>query len=141
MKNSKQTMPINGIDTVLILVKGTALALGLLLGFLFLSAISIAQGLIPQERMFGVVLVCVVLSTLGAGYYGLSKIQHHGLLFGGVIGLLLFISLYLIGICVSSGIDFSNGGVEILFASICGGALSKLFWRKNNKATKFAKKS
>ncbi|MFI3252916.1 MAG: TIGR04086 family membrane protein [Eubacteriales bacterium] len=113
------------LDIGVAVLKGAFVSFLLLVLLLFLAAVAISQGIISQEKMVGIVLASVVLSSLIGGFLALSIVKKYGLLLGIAVGVVLVFFLVLLGLCFYPE-TFSLSG-EILFAALCGGAMTKLF--------------
>lgn len=134
--NKKEEFP----EMTMALLQGVAIAFVSLLLLLFASAVGISKGVFDQNNMKGIVLACTLVSSLLGGVYTLSSVKKQFMLLGMAVGLLLFLLLLLIGLCFYQKVSFLQGGVEILFAALCGGAISK-FFSKSKKTSKLKKKS
>lgn len=128
-------------ELTLALGKGLGIAFIALVVLLFFGAMAVSQGTVSQENMKGLVLATAFLSALIGGIYVISHSQKTGVFWGILVGGLLFLSLFLLGICLYPGTSIENSGIELLFACLCGGAVSTLLAKKKKKILKNAKKS
>lgn len=131
--NKTSRQPV-AIDMALAILQGVFLAFCAVLFLLFFSAIAIDHGNLTQENRSGIILSSVVLATLGGGMFAASVVKKHSLLVGMAVGLLLFLFLLLIGYIFYPTASFDNNGVELLFSSLVGGSMAKIFsQKKKNK--------
>lgn len=128
-------------EILMALLKGVFVALVALLILVFIAAVAISNGLLKQDSMTGIVLVCTLLSSLFGGIYTLSSVKKQFFLLGVAVGLILFVVLLFLGLCFYQNVSVLHGGSEILLASLCGGAMAKLFSKQKKKSSKFTKKS
>lgn len=133
MKKNTSKQKNNEWEIPLAAGKGVLVAFVLLMVLLLIAAILISQGHIPQEKMSGVVLAASVLASLLGAMVTVSILQKNGLIYGMVVGLLLFLWLLLIGFLFFSEFSLEHGAVELLFACLCGGAMAKLLVKKKKK--------
>lgn len=130
----QEPIPMAGLEITFAILQGSAIAFVLLLIFLFCSALSIHHGHFTQEHMSGMVLVSTLLASLLGGLFTLSIVKKNKLLVGLAVGFLLFSLLLTIGRIFYPSFQFGNAGPEILFASLVGGGMGKIFSVKKKKS-------
>lgn len=140
MKQNKHNKKEDFPEITIALLQGVGIGFVSLLLLLFASAVGISKGVFDQNNMKGIVLACTLVASLLGGVYTLSSVKKQFLFMGMAVGLLLFLLLLLIGLCFYPKFSFLQGGLEILFASLCGGAISK-FFSKSKKTGNLKKKS
>lgn len=135
MNKTKQREPEQflNMEVVRSVLKGVGVAFLLLFIFLFFAAFAIDQGRLTQEHIDGIILVSVFISTLLGSLLALSKVKIYKVLVGIFVGLLLFSLLFLLGTLCYPTTHFANNGFDILFASLVGGGIAKIFSGKKKK--------
>ena len=113
-------------------LKGGVLAGVVTILALLLCSVLVSMGVIPVEAMEGTVLAVCVLGTLVGGIYagrraGAARAAGRG---GGAV---LFLLLLTAGLLAYEGASVANGGVSVLCACLCGGAIPGILGRKPKK--------
>lgn len=126
-------------EIIFAILKGVIIGFVILIILLFFVAIGVSQNIIAPEDMQGASLVTILLSALIGGVYTLSVQKKQGILVGIIVGFLLFLLLFSLGLTFYP--QESSFRFPILLASVCGGAMSKIFVMKKKKMQKNTKKS
>ena len=113
-------------------LKGGVLAGVVTILALLLCSVLVSMGLIPVEAMEGTVLAVCVLGTLVGGIYAVRR-SGAALAAGLGVGAVLFLLLLTAGLLAYEGAAVANGGVSILCACLCGGAIPGILGRKPKK--------
>ena len=115
------------------ILKGGVLAGIVTIVSLLVCAILVSMGVLPVSAMEGVVLAVCVLGTLIGGVYAVGRSGGRSLLAGLGVGAVLFLLLLTAGLIAYEGASIANGGVGILCACLCGGAIPGILGRKPKK--------
>ena len=115
------------------ILKGGVLAGVITILALLACAVLVSMGVIPVSAMEGAVLAVCVLGTLVGGIYAVGRSGGRSLLAGMGVGAVLFLLLITAGLLVYQETSVANGGVEILCACLCGGAIPGILGRKPKK--------
>lgn len=115
------------------ILKGGVLAGIVTIVSLLVCAILVSMGVLPVSAMEGSVLAVCVLGTLIGGVYAVSRSGGRSLLAGLGVGAVLFLLLLTAGLIAYEGASIANGGVGILCACLCGGAIPGILGRKPKK--------
>lgn len=113
-------------------LKGGVLAGVVTILALLLCSVLVSMGVIPVEAMEGAVLAVCVLGTLVGGIYAVRR-SGAALAAGLGVGAVLFLLLLTAGLLAYEGASVANGGVSILCACLCGGAIPGILGRKPKK--------
>ncbi len=124
------------LSTMCRLLKGGALAvvtaaLGLVVCSLLVSGGVMGERLIGR----GVLAICVV-SSLAGGLLAVHRLERGTLLAGLGVGGILFLLLLTAGFLLYEDASISNGGVPILIACCCGGAIAGVLGGRPRKKRK-----
>lgn len=121
---------LNGMCEVL---KGSVLAGVVAIVLLLVCAVLVSMGMLPVRAMEGAVLAVCILGALVGGAYAVRRLGRHALLVGPGVGAVLFLLLLTAGLLVYDGATVANGGLGILCACLCGGAIPGILGRKPRK--------
>lgn len=132
-QTTRKPITFTPMDIAFALLQGTCLSLIILLCFLLFSAVAIDHGNLTQDHTMGIILSSVVLSTLVGGMFSASVVKKHSLIIGMAVGFLVFLTLLLLGYLIYPSAHIGNNGLEILFASLVGGGMAKIFSQKKRK--------
>ena len=99
---------------------------------LLLCSVLVSMGVIPVGAMEGTILAVFVLGTLVGGIYAVRR-SGAALAAGLGVGAVLFLLLLTAGLLAYEGASVANGGVSILCACLCGGAIPGILGRKPKK--------
>ena len=113
-------------------LKGGVLAGVVTILALLLCSVLVSMGVIPVEAMEGTVLAVCVLGTLVGGIYAVRR-AGAALAAGLGVGAVLLLLLLTAGLLAYEGASVANGGVSILCACLCGGAIPGILGRKPKK--------
>ena len=120
------------LNTVCEVLKGGVLAGVVTILALLLCSVLVSMGVIPVEAMEGTVLAVCVLGTLVGGIYAVRR-SGAALAAGLGVGAVLFLLLLTAGLLAYEGASVANGGVSVLCACLCGGAIPGILGRKPKK--------
>ena len=115
------------------ILKGGVLAGIVTIVSLLVCSVLVSMGVIPVSAMEGTVLAVCVLGTLVGGIYAVGRSGGRSLLAGLGVGAVLFLLLLTAGLLAYEGASVANGGVSILCACLCGGAIPGILGRKPKK--------
>lgn len=115
------------------ILKGGVLAGIITIVSLLVCAILVSMGVLPVSAMEGAVLAVCVLGTLIGGVYAVGRSGGRRLLAGLGVGAVLFLLLLTAGLIAYEGASIANGGLGILCACLCGGAIPGILGRKPKK--------
>lgn len=124
------------LNTMCRLLKGGGVAvvtaaLGLVVCALLVSGGAVGEQLIGR----GVLAICVVSSLVG-GLVAVHRLERGTLLAGLGVGVILFLLLLTAGFLLYEDASLSNGGVPILIACCCGGAIAGVLGGRPRKKRK-----
>ncbi len=121
------------INVMCEMLKGGVLAGVVAMAALLLCAALVSAGLLRESWMDGAVLaVCVTGAAVG-GLYAVLKIRSRPLLAGPGVGIVLFLLLLTAGLLAYGTASLEQGGVGVLCACLCGGAIAGILGRKPKK--------
>lgn len=114
-------------------LKGGVMAGGVTILSLLACAVLVSMGVIPVNAVDGAVMAVCMLGTLIGGTYAVRKSAGRSLLAGLGVGGVLFLLLLTAGLLVYDNASVANGGISILCACLCGGAIPGILGRKPRK--------
>ena len=114
-------------------LKGGVLAGVVTLLTMLVCAVLVSMGLFPVGAMEGGVLAVCVLGALAGGIYAVRRSGIRPLAAGLGVGAVLFLLLVTAGLIAYDGASVANGGVSLLCACLCGGAIPGILGRKPKK--------
>lgn len=115
------------------ILKGGVLAGVVALLALLACAVLVSMGFLPVGAMEGGVLAVCVLGALAGGICAARRSGTRPLAAGLGVGAVLFLLLMTAGLIACEGASVANGGVSILCACLCGGAIPGILGRKPKK--------
>lgn len=115
------------------ILKGSALAGLVAVLSLLLCAVLVSTGVIPVDAMDGSVMAVCVLGAAVGSVYAIRRVKGGALLVGLGVGGILFLLLITAGLLAYEEASVANGGVGILCACLCGGAIVGILGRKPKK--------
>ena len=118
-----------------LLLGGLAAVLTALLVLLVCSLL-VSGGAVPERDINRAVLAACVPGALAGGLLAVRRIGRSTLLVGGGVGAILFLLLLSVGSLVFESASLSNGGVMILLACLCGGAMAGILGSRPKKKRK-----
>ena len=121
------------LNTVCEVLKGGVLAGVVAILALLACAVLVSMGFLPVGAMEGGVLAVCVLGALAGGICAARRSGTRPLAAGLGVGAVLFLLLVTAGLIAYEGASMSNGGVSILCACLCGGAIPGVLGRKPKK--------
>lgn len=121
------------LNAVCEILKGGVLAGAAAILALLACAVLVSAGVLPVGSMEGTVLAVCVLGALAGGIYAVRRSGTRPLAAGLGVGAVLFLLLVTAGLIAYEGASVSNGGVSILCACLCGGAIPGVLGRKPKK--------
>ena len=136
MKNGDRRREDGGgswLNAVCEILTGGVLAGVVTLLALLVCAILVSIGLLPVSAMEGGVLAVCALGALIGGIYAVRQSGTRPLAAGLGVGVVLFLLLLTAGLIAYEGASVANGGVSILCACLCGGAVPGILGRKPKK--------
>ena len=98
-----------------------------------LCAVLVSAGNAAERGMQGMVLAVCVLGALAGGVYAGRKLGVRSLLSGVGVGAVLFLLLMTAGLLAYEDASLERGGIGILCACLCGGALAGLLTARRPK--------
>lgn len=103
---------------------------------LVVCALLVSGGVVGEQLMGrGVLAICVVSSLVG-GLVAVHRLDRATLLAGLGVGGILFLLLLTAGFLLYEDVSLSNGGVPILIACCCGGAIAGVLGGRPRKKRK-----
>ena len=124
------------LSTMCRLLKGGALAAATAALGLLVCALLVSGGVVGEKLMGrGVLAICVV-SSLAGGLLAVRRLERGTLLAGLGVGVILFLLLLTAGFLLYEEASLSNGGVPILVAFCCGGAIAGVLGGRPRKKRK-----
>ncbi len=115
------------------ILKGGVLAGVTAILSLLACAALVSAGILPVRAMEGGVMAACVLGALVGGAYAVHRCGGRSLAAGPGVGAVLFLLLLTAGLIAYEGTSVANGGVRILCACLCGGAIPGILGRKPKK--------
>ena len=99
-------------------------------------ALLVSGGMVGEKLMGrGILAICVVSSLVG-GLVAVRRLERGTLLAGLGVGGILFLLLLTAGFLLYEDASLSNGGVPILIACCCGGAIAGVLGGRPRKKRK-----
>jgi len=124
---TKQDLTIK--HTLITLAKGSVIGIAVTLAVALISSISLTS--LPAGAVATAAVIACLVGSATAAVYTTRKLNVLVLWFGLASGLLLFVTLYLIGALVFWRITPAANSLPIFLASICGGISGALL--RNSK--------
>ena len=91
---------------------------------LLLCAVLVSAGVLREQWMAGMAPAACVLGALFGGLIAVLRLRRRTLPAGLGVGAVLFLLLLTIGLIVFESSSLEQGGIGILSACLCGGALA-----------------
>lgn len=124
------------LGTMCRLLKGGGVAVVTAALGLVVCALLVSGGVVGEKLMGrGVLAICVVSSLVG-GLVAVRRLERGTLLAGLGVGGILFLLLLTAGFLLYEDASISNGGVPILIACCCGGAIAGVLGGRPRKKRK-----
>lgn len=124
------------LSTMCRLLKGGGVAVVTAALGLVVCALLVSGGAVGERVMGrGVLAICVVSSLVG-GLVAVHRLERGTLLAGLGVGGILFLLLLTAGFLLYEDASISNGGVPILIACCCGGAIAGVLGGRPRKKRK-----
>lgn len=124
------------LGTMCRLLKGGGVAVVTAALGLVVCALLVSGGVVGERLMGrGVLAICVVSSLVG-GLVAVRRLERGTLLAGLGVGGILFLLLLTAGFLLYEDASLSNGGVPILIACCCGGAIAGVLGGRPRKKRK-----
>lgn len=121
------------VSAMCVVLQGGALAGVTAILALLLCAVLVSAGIAAERWMQGMVLAVCVLGALAGGVYAGRKLGVRSLLSGVGVGAVLFLLLMTAGLLAYEDASLERGGIGILCACLCGGALAGLLTARRPK--------
>ena len=124
------------LGTMCRLLKGGGVAVVTAALGLVVCALLVSSGVVGEKLMGrGILAICVVSSLVG-GLVAVRRLERGTLLAGLGVGGILFLLLLTAGFLLYEDASLSNGGVPILIACCCGGAIAGVLGGRPRKKRK-----
>lgn len=123
MKSLIETQNTNNKNSFMNVFKGLALSFIFTLILLFLFSIILTYTNISEDTIAPVTIIITIISILIGASIGTSKIKKNGIVFGGIIGLIYIITLYLISSIVETGFSLNMYSIIMIILSIIAGMI------------------
>lgn len=123
MKSLIETQNTNNKNSFMNVFKGLALSFIFTLILLFLFSIILTYTNISEDTIAPVTIIITIISILMGASIGTSKIKKNGIVFGGIIGLIYIITLYLISSIVETGFSLNMYSIIMIILSIIAGMI------------------
>lgn len=124
------------LGTMCRLLKGGGVAVVTAALGLVVCALLVSGGVVGEKLMGrGILAICVVSSLVG-GLVAVRRLERGTLLAGLGVGGILFLLLLTVGFLLYEDASLSNGGVPILIACCCGGAIAGVLGGRPRKKRK-----
>ncbi len=127
---------ISWMDWMGKLLQGGCLATIVVILVLLASAAAISWGVIEQSMMDTIVLAACVVATLLGGLFAIGSQGARAIPMGLGVGVMLFLLCMTGGFVVYGNQNIGSGGVGILCACLCGGAMAGILRKKRKKKSK-----
>ena len=127
------------LGTMCRLLKGGGVAVVTAALGLVVCALLVSGGVVGEKLMGrGILAICVVSSLEGATELSVAvrRLERGTLLAGLGVGIILFLLLLTAGFLLYEDASLSNGGVPILIACCCGGAIAGVLGGRPRKKRK-----
>ena len=121
------------LNAVCEILKGGVLAGVVTILSLLACAVLVSMGAVPVNAMEGGGPAAWGLGTLAGGIYAVRRSGTRPLAAGLGVGAVLFLLLLTAGLIAYEDSSVANGGVSILCACLCGGAIPGILGRKPKK--------
>ena len=118
------------------LLKGALAAVLTALLTLAVCSLFISAGVIPEGAMDRTVLAACILGSLAGGLLAVRLVGRSTLLVGTGVGAVLFLVLLSVGWLLFETASLANGGLLILLACLCGGAMAGILGARSKKKRK-----
>lgn len=131
-----ESNPISWLDWMARLLKGGILAGVVTVLFMLVGACLISYGILSQDKMEGVVLGGCVIGTMIGAIFAIGPQGNRSIPMGLGVGLILFLLCLTAGMIIYGNESLGSGGVGVLCACLCGGAIGGILRRKGKKRGK-----
>ena len=121
------------VSAMCVVLQGGALAGVTAILALLLCAVLVSAGIAAERWMQGMVLAVCVLGALAGGVYAGRKLGVRSLLSGVGVGTVLVLLLMTARLLAYEDASLERGGIGILCACLCGGALAGLLTARRPK--------
>ena len=124
MKSLVETQNLNNSNNNFIQVfKGLILSFIFTLVLLFLFSVILTYTNIPEDTIAPVIIIITIISILIGASISTNKIRKNGIVFGGIIGIVYIMSLYLISSIVETGFFLNIYSIVMIILSILAGMI------------------
>lgn len=110
-------------ENLIRIIKGSGIALGITLAFLFIYAILLTYTNIQENTMIPVVIIITAISILIGSSLSTLKIKKNGLINGTLVGIIYIFLLYIISSVTGSGFSLNLMSIIMVTASIIAGMI------------------
>ena len=122
MKSLVETQNTNNSNFIQVF-KGLILSFIFTLVLLFLFSIILTYTSVPEDTIAPVVIIITIISILIGASISTTKIRKNGIVFGGIIGVVYIMSLYLISSIVETGFSLNIYSIIMIILSILAGMI------------------
>jgi len=123
MKSLVETQNTNTQNNLMNVFKGLILSFIFTLVLLFVFSVLLTYTNISERTIAPVVIIITIISILIGASISTSKIRKNGIIFGGVIGIVYIMSLYLISSIVETGFALNIYSIVMIILSILAGMI------------------
>ena len=135
-KREKKPEKLGGwIAVMCALLRGALAAAAAAVLVLFVCALLVSGGVIPEQGMERSVPAACVLGALTGGLLAVRQVGRSTLLVGAGVGAALFLLLLSAGWLLFDAASLSNGGA-VLLSCLCGGAMAGILGSRPKKKRK-----
>lgn len=123
MKSLVETQNTNNKNSFMNVFKGLVLSFIFTLILLFLFSIILTYTNVSEDTIAPVIIIVTIISILIGASMSTCKIKKNGIIFGGIIGGIYIISLYLISSIVETGFSLNMYSIVMIILSILSGMI------------------
>lgn len=123
MKSLVETQNISNGSNIISIFKAIVTSFILTLILLFIFSIILTYTSMGENSIPSVIIIITVISILIGGSIAGATIKKNGIIYGGIIGLIYILSLYLISSIVNTGFSVNIYSTIMIILSIIAGMI------------------
>ncbi len=123
MKSLTETQNINPQNSFMNVFKGLVISFIFTLLLLFIFAVALTYTNITEECIAPVIIIITIVSILLGASIGTMKIKKNGIIYGGLIGIIYIVGLYIISSLVETNFSLNTYSIIMMILSILAGMI------------------
>ncbi len=123
MKNLVETQNLNIKNNFINLAKGIVCSFIFTLVLLFIYSIILTYTNVAETTIAPVIIIITMISILIGSSIGTVKISKNGIVYGGIIGIIYIMTIYIISSLVETGFNLNMYSIIMIILSILAGMI------------------